>query len=67
MNCCSKTLKSCPFCGGRASLINDTYGQKCVIECDSCGVTMIREYNAHYSALNKVTTAWNRRDEEDSQ
>lgn len=48
-------IKRCPFCGGKASLIEDYYGWY-LVECDACGAASVKTLNYKKTLLN-----WNRR------
>lgn len=65
----SKTLKPCPFCGGKAVLKQDSgfdYGSYIYwVECSQCAITTMREASKPNStgvvAVVLVAASWNRR------
>ena len=57
-----KTLKPCPFCGGRAE-IRDTYCYAAfAIHCTKCSAGV---GNVGTGTLEKAVKLWNRRDKEE--
>lgn len=52
-----KTLRECPFCGGKASVLRDIRSHSYFVACLNCGIETARIYHTKESA-EKV---WNRR------
>ena len=67
-----KDLKSCPFCGGKATLdkVHERYGgdgSYCnwIIYCNSCGAQIIKPADTFYGRksykIEEIIEAWNKR------
>lgn len=56
-------LKSCPFCGGRAKIIEiGSRGNVIQVRCTSCGAgSKLATLSAEYAAADKVANNWNQR------
>lgn len=63
-------LKECPFCGGRAKLINEVRGvtvenKVSYVMCDDCmASTKMFQISTRHSSDEKAVEAWNRREGE---
>lgn len=55
-------LKPCPFCGGRAMLINLPYSRKIFVKCEE----QCCEQNLIYKTREEAIEAWNRRANDES-
>ena len=54
-------LKPCPFCGGKAKIV-DVSGGWCAVVCDKCEATSkCIVYSGAYAAEAAAIKAWNRR------
>ena len=63
-------LKTCPFCGGEATIYKDIY-EKYLVSCNECGtligaeledgVELIDGWHATFDSKSAATEAWNRR------
>ena len=57
----SEELKSCPFCGGKATLV-ETANSWCNVLCDKCGaMTRCFINSSEYASKTKAVEALNRR------
>jgi Lar family restriction alleviation protein len=59
--CLRKTLKPCPFCGGKAFAenIRDVEGDFFMIHCDKCGASTC--FGDNSATIDNVLEAWNTR------
>lgn len=66
-------LKTCPFCGGRATAYQDNF-KKVMVCCDECGamigialecgVELVNGWTAIYETPEDAVNAWNNREYE---
>lgn len=58
-------LKPCPFCGGKAKFVKNTYGDNtgnASVRCTVCGArTPNYEKSLDWCAINEAADTWNRR------
>ena len=57
LTACCKRLKSCPFCGGEAEMI-ETLFYDYIVECEICGAS-----TSYCDSEEMAVEAWNRRKE----
>lgn len=51
-------LKSCPFCGGKATVLAVPQQRRCFVTCSECGVETPRTFRTVEAAVN----LWNKRE-----
>jgi hypothetical protein len=57
----SEELKSCPFCGGEAEIIEGPDGESAYVQCHSMKMHRAIWFSGDNNASNEVREQWNRR------